>query len=294
VFKTGDLAVKAGQFKNIVFKEEFTGDQFQLMAERSLANSLIGGNAPLSPLVEGVDFLLLGKDAPLHAELLIHNGWGSGNTSFVQPHGPPVVFPQTPAAPPTNPGYWGASTRVDYKFDGDWVDTTDFTGIQSGKHNLLDVGAGLDFTDAQGASALRGTVDAQWEIAKKIAVFGALYGNYFDFRNVKTTEPSEQQTNYGGMIEGGYLIDPAVQLVARYSVSRMDSNFKTAGWGTFQEISAGVNWFGPNGDWGNHAKLTMDLTYLPNGTPGLAGLDYLSSGHDNSEVVLRTQLQIWF
>src|SRR5439155_6043233 len=63
-----DFAIRAGQFKDVVYKEEFTGDPVQLMTERSLANALIGGVA-LGPLVQGVDFMLVGKDAPVHAEL---------------------------------------------------------------------------------------------------------------------------------------------------------------------------------------------------------------------------------
>jgi hypothetical protein len=64
VFETGELGVRAGQFKDIVFKEEFTSDAAQLLSERSLANALVGGIAPPGKLIQGVDFLLLGNDAP--------------------------------------------------------------------------------------------------------------------------------------------------------------------------------------------------------------------------------------
>ncbi len=296
-FNLGDLAVRVGQTKDIVFKEEFTGDQNQLMAERSLANSLIGGNAPPSNLLQGVDFLLLGKESPIHAELELHNGYGGSNTSFAQPHGTATTFPQTPADPPTNAGNWGASARVDYKFFGDWTDTTDFTGINSGHHDLLDVGAGVDYTDAQGVQAIRYTVDAQYQISRKLSLFAAGYGSHFEFRNVAATAPGSKQNNYGGVIEGGYLLDPAWQLVARYDIVKLDSNFKVGGvtgQGTFQEAAVGVNWFGPNGSWGNHAKLTTDVTYLPNGSPAFGGLDILASGKNKNEFVLRTQFQLWF
>lgn len=290
----GDWAVKAGQTKDVVFKEEFTGDQNQLMVERSLANTLVGGNAPPSNLLQGVDILLLGKDNPLHAEVEVHDGYGSALTNFAQPHGVAVAIPQTPADPPANPAYWGVSTRVDYKVFGDWADTTDFTGVNSGKHDLLDIGGGADYTDAQGASAIRYTADAQWEISHKVAVFGAFYGSHFDFRGVKAGVPIAQN-NYGAMIQGGYMLDPSVQLVGRYAIVMLDNKFKIATVSTFQEIAVGVNWFGPNGDWGNHAKLSLDLNYLPDGVPGgTTGLDYLANGKKNEEVVLRTQFQLWF
>ena len=290
----GDLAVRAGQTKDIVFKEEFTGDQNQLMVERSLANTLIGGNAPPLNLIQGVDFLLIGKNNPLHAEVELHDGFGSALTNFTQPHGPPVVFPQTPVDPPTNPGYWGASARVDWKVFGDWADTLDFTGVNSGKKDLLDIGGGVDYTDAQGASAIRYTADAQYQISKKLAVFGAAYGSHFDFRGTKAGSPIVQN-NYGAQVEGGYLLDPSFQLIARYSVVSMDSKFRIASVGTFQEIAAGFNWFGPNGSWGNHAKFSLDVNYLPDGVPGgTTGLDYLANGKKNEEIVLRTQFQLWF
>jgi hypothetical protein len=292
VYQNADLAIRAGQTKDIVFKEEFTGDQLQLMAERSLANALVGGAAPPSNLLQGIDLMLLGKDNPLHAEFLIHDGYGSGNTNFTQPHGATVTFPQTPTAPPTNPGNWGVATRVDYKVFGDWADTQDFTGRNSGKHDLLDVGGGIDYTDAEGAAAVRYTVDAQYQMARKLVLFGALYGDHFDFRNVAAGVPGAQN-NYGAQVEAGYSLDAAWQLIARYSVSKMDDAFAIAGTSTFQEYGVGVNWFGPNGEWGNHAKVTLDLNYLPNGTPAEPGLDYLASPGD-AQLALRAQFQLWF
>ncbi len=296
-FNIGDLAVRVGQTKDIVFKEEFTGETNQLMTERSLANNLIGGNQPPSNVLQGVDFLLLGKENPLHVEVELHNGFGGANTSFAQPHGPATTFPQIPVDPPTNAGNWGVSARADYKVFGDWADTTDLTGINNGRHDLLDIGAGVDFTDAQGAQAIRYTVDAQYQISRKLAIFAAGYGSHYEFRNLAATAPASTQNNYGGMIEGGYLIDPAWQLVARYDVVKLDSNFKVGGaggQGTFQEAEVGVNWFGPNGSWGNHARLSTELCYLPNGVTAQSGLDYLASSKNNNEFVLRTQFQLWF
>ena len=100
--------------------------------------------------------------------------------------------------------------------------------------------------------------------------------------------------NYGAQIEGGYMISPALQLVGRYSLSKLDNSFKINNVGTFQEIAAGFNWFGPNGAWGNHAKFSLDLNYLPDGSPALTGLDDLATTGGHEELVLRTQIQIWF
>ena len=297
VFHTGDVAIRAGQYKDIVFKEENISDASQVMSERSLANTLVGGNQPNSNLTQGVDFLWLGKNNPLHAELLLGDGYGSALTAFGQPHGTPVVLPQTPTNPPVNPAYAGAAARVDWKVFGDWADTTDFTGINSGKKDLLDVGGGVDFTSAQAAQEIRYTVDVQYQLAHRISLFAAGYGDYFDYQHLKKGSPNFVN-NFGGVVEGGYLLTPAVQLTGRYSISAMDNRYKIAGQGTFQEIAAGFNWFGPHGAWGNHARFTTEVAYLPDGSPAAGGLEYLASPttrfRAKQEFALRTQFQIWF
>jgi hypothetical protein len=208
----------------------------------------------------------------------------TGNTDFTNNRD------VTPATTPTN---YGVSGRVDYKVFGDWVDTTDLTGKNSGKHDLLNLGAAFDYTDLQGSDDLRWAVDAQYQISHKLALFTGIYGNDISFRNVKSGSPTGRN-DLAGTIEGGYFLAPAWQLVARYAIVRADDQFKTAGQGTFNEIAAGVNYFlGEDGSWGNHAKLSVDLNYLPNGTPAAAGLDYLATSEDKAEVVLRTQFQLW-
>src|SRR5439155_52414 len=165
-----DLGLRAGQFKDPAFKEEAqTGDPTQLMVERSLANVLVGGVSS-GPLIHGVDLLLLGKDNPLHADLTLHDGDASGNTDFqnVLPSGAKSDF--------------GVAGRVDYKFFGDWADTASMNG-KGAKKDLLDVGGGVDFSQSDNTNAIRWDVDAQYLIAGRYTIFGALYGNNLDFRN---------------------------------------------------------------------------------------------------------------
>jgi hypothetical protein len=292
VWGNADLGVRAGQGKNIIFKEENVGDTAQLMVERSMAESLVGGNAPPSNLVQGVDFLVLGKENPFHADFQVNDGYGSGNTNFTQPHGTVPTFPQDPSAPPNNPGNFGTAVRLDWKVFGDWADTNDFTGKNSGKKDLLDIGGGVDYTDAEGATAVRYTIDAQYQIAQKLSVYVAGYGAHFDFRDTAAGVPGSQN-NYGAQAEAGYSLNRAWQLVGRLSISKLDDEFEVNGTSTFQEYAVGMNWYGPDGAWGNHAKFSFDLNYLPDGSPSLPGLDYLAS-QGNNQFVLRTQFQLWF
>lgn len=281
----GDLAVRAGQFKDIVFREETVGDRAQLFAERSLANATLGG-AALGSEVQGVDFLLTGREAPLHAELLFHDGLKSSNTDFKDNQ--PVVNPITGLTTQVATD-WGLATRVDYKFFGRWGDADDLTGV-AGREDLLVVGGGADVTQGDHLTTVHWTVDAQYQLKHKLTVFGGVYGAYTDFRN--QAGPSNRN-DIGGQVELGYFVTPAVQPILRYSLTKFDKDFKVGGEDTFHEIAAGVNWFlGPKGEWGNGAKLTFDVSYLPNGTPAFAGGDFLASPNKKDELVFRGQFQV--
>jgi hypothetical protein len=282
----GDLAVRAGQFKNIVFKEEFTPDRAQLMVERSLANSLLGG-AALGSETQGVDLLFIGADNPLHAELLIDDGIRSSNTDFRDNQ--PVTTVVGGVSTTTNVATdFGVAGRVDYKVFGKWKDVDDLTGT-AGRADLLVIGGGVDFSQGDNNSTVHYTMDAQYQLRRKLALLVALYGNQADLRN--TSGPSSR-SDWGVQVEAGYFITPALQAIARYSLVKFDSDFKTGGEDTFHEISGGLNWFfGKDGEFGHRARLTIDVNYLPNGSPALPGLDYLANPNKKDEVVVRTQLQ---
>lgn len=283
----GDLGIRAGQFKNVVFKEETTPDRSQLLVERSLVNSLLGGGA-LGSETQGVDLLYTGNDSPLHVDLLIHNGIKRSNTSFdnEQPIATTSGGVTTTKNVSTN---FGVAGRIDYKLFGRWGDGDDLTGVW-GRENLLVVGGGADFTQADHNNIVHWTADAQYQLHHKISLFAGAYGNFTDFRN--QAGPGNRH-DFGGQIEAGYFVTRSIQPVVRYSVTRFDKDFRVGGTRTFQEFAGGVNWFlGNGGQLGNRAKVTVDVTYLPDGTPAFAGGDFLASPNKKEEVVLRAQLQL--
>ena len=92
----------------------------------------------------------------------------------------------------------------------------------------------------------------------------------------------------------GYFLDPAWQLIARYGIVALDRDFKVGNQDKFHEIAAGVNFFlGDRGSYGNRAKITVDVTYLPNGSPAALGNDFRASPNKKDEIVGRAQLQLW-
>jgi hypothetical protein len=293
-FLGGNLAVRAGQFKDPVFKEEAgINDTAQLMVERSMANALVGGLATSSgnALVQGVDVLLVGGKTPLHLDVGYDDGDASGNTDFTNNRD--VTTVTTPVAPTND----GAFVRADWKVFGDWDDTTDLTGKAKGKEDLLDIGGGVTYSDQErstsvgGSESLRGTVDAQYLNAKNWTIYGALYGDHYDFRN-----PQGGENNWGALVEGGYFLNPATELVARYSLVRLDPAFPNEGRSIFHEIGVGADYYlGQDGSLANHAKLSADVNWEPRGTPsGLSGLDYQAVPNGKSAVVIRGQFQIYY
>jgi len=287
----GDVGIKVGQTKNYASKEQaIVGDTNQLMVERSLNDSVIGGNSMGGPLIEGVDFVYTGSKTPVHGDLMFNGGNGSGLSSFPD---------TTPAGLQNN---FGAAVRGDYKVFGDWADNADLTGQQA-KHDFLDIGAGADFTQGQTAlpvgtpssDAYRWDLDAQYTVAQKFVVYGAFQGDF-----VQANDPASvklvrhHMLNTGELIQAGYFLNPAWELAARYDVANIDKHDKIGAQGLFQEVGFGVNWFlGDQGSWGNHAKITFDADYLPNGNPTASGLDYLASPSDHTAVVFRAQFQLW-
>ena len=283
----GDLAVKFGQFKPQTFREEFMGDNFQLAAERSLANFLIGGT-PIGPRVQGVSLLLTGPTSPLHAEVLFGDGDRSQNTDFRDQQPATGTPPVLPAA--TN---WGAAGRVEYKFFGNWADQIDFTS-HTAKSDFLAIGAGIDMSQQDNANSYRYTVDVQYKLMQRLSAFAGFYGTHFDFRNVPVGGNSDRN-DYGGMAQVGFELSRQWEVFGRYSLVKFDKNFIAAGVDKqVHEITAGVNFYtGPDGSYGHHGKITIDVTYLPNGAPQFTQGGILNSINKRDELVLRGQFQLW-
>jgi hypothetical protein len=284
----GDLGIRAGQFKDIVFKEETTPDRAQLFAERSLVNFLIGGGA-LGPEVKGVDLLYTGRGSPLHAELAVHDGNKRENTTFDNEQ--PVTTTNAKGVTTTKnvSTNFGVAGRVDYKLFGQWGDGDDLTGVW-GRNDLLIVGGGADFTQMDHVNIVHWTADVQYQLLHRLALLAAVYGNHDVFRN---QAGAGERNDYGAQVELGYFITRSIQPIARYSITKLSRAFKVGGADTFHEIAGGVNWFfGKDGQLGNRAKITVDVTFLPDGTPVFAGGDFLASPNKKQEVVFRAQLQL--
>ena len=84
------------------------------------------------------------------------------------------------------------------------------------------------------------------------------------------------------------------QIVGRFGAVKVCHNFKIGNEDKFYEIAAGLNYFlGENGSYGNRAKISLDATYLPNGSPSAPGSDFRAAPNGHDEIVVRAQFQLW-
>jgi len=290
----GDLAVKGGQFVDPVFKEQFIGDAnsaVQLVAARSLLNDLIGGGL-IGPRVQGVEVLLTGNDNPLHVTAAFDDGGQSANTDFQQVK--TLNFANISGTVSSN---WGAAVRVDYKVMGDWKDADAFSA-KGNKQDLLVVGLGGNVTELDNAYAFLYTGDVQYNTMNgKLSLYAAFVGNYADLRNVSINGDGKL-ANYGFLVQAGYMVTDNIEVFGRWDWTRLDADFTgvVGDVANYNEVTLGANYYlGDNGSWGNHAKLTLDVTYLPQGSPiNFATGDVLQQTNDNgNELMLRAQFTLW-
>ena len=279
---TPDLAVKGGQFKESWAHERDVSGFQQLAVDRTLVDALLAGN--LTDRVQGVSLILGGtKDRPYRVEVAYHDGANSKNTNFQD-------FPSGAAAAVVGGAtHWGAGLRGEYKLSGDWANYKDFTAKGS-KADLLVIGGGADYTDRVGNDVLLTTVDAQWELADRLGVYGAAHANFTDPHSGTT---NISRTDYGGLVQAGYLLNKKWEVFGRYDFVKVDEDAVAAGKEDFfHEVTAGFNYYlGPDGSALHKAKLTVDFTYLPNGAPS----DQTQSGvlaSDDDEFLVRAQFQI--
>jgi hypothetical protein len=265
---------RIGQFKVPVHHEELSSSKRFLAVDRSVVNEILGGG--VTDRTQGVSVIYgnYKSDNPLNVEVAFHDGINEDNTNFVE-----ADFD------------YGVAGRAEYKAFGDWKGYSDFSAMKN-KEALLVVGAGADLSQSGDAEAIHATIDAQWEGTNGLGVYGALL-----LQNVEPGGGADDFTNFGGVVQAGYLLNPSWEIFGRYGLILFDDDQPTGGTGdledTFHEITVGFNYFlGDNGAAGHRAKFTVDLTFIPDSSPALEndGIGVLGDG--DSEIIFRAQFQL--
>jgi phosphate-selective porin OprO and OprP len=264
-----------------------------------------------------------GANTPFQGQLVFDDGDANTNTDYTNSLvSSSTAFSATGVTTTTTSvnTNFGVAFRGDYKVFGDWAQNGDLTGVGA-KKDFLDFGGGVDFSQGNtltsktttpfagtgattvttdtGSNVVRWTADGEYMMAKTFVLYAAVYGDNFNYRGTYPTGSDgathSGQNNYGQVFEAGYFLTPAWELAGRYSITELDKHFEVAGQKDFNEIGAGVNYFlGPDGDLGNHARISFDANYLPNGSPSETGLGYSAEGSGKAEVVFRTLFQLIF
>ena len=276
--------VVAGQFKDPLFHEQQSSSKYMLAVDRSLLNELIAAPAEF---VQGLALVYGNDSTSLHATLAAHNGAGSLNTPFTDSPGG--------LREATGDGEFGVTGRLEYRLSGDWDDYEDFTA-KGTETDLLVIGAAAEWTRADEVHAVFATADVQWEAAAGWSAYGAVLARYTDPRGDADVGAGDA-LDCGAMVQAGYLVSPSWEVFGRYAVTVLDRDGPAAGDGggrdgTSHEVTAGVNYYlGTGGGLIHRAKLTLDVTYLPDGAPSdQDGIGVLEAEDD--EVVVRGQFQL--
>ena len=267
---TPDYSFLVGQFKDDVYQEESTSSSKQLAVDRSLVNELLGGG--LTDYVQGVQLLYGPKDGPVKAAVAYHDGLNTDNTNYTNSGGAAGVTPD-----------YGGSARVTYKAFGDYRNYKDFTALGT-KEPLLVFGVGANYSAGGDDSIILHSGDVQYEPNGQLGLFAAYYGAYTD-------NALADGYNYGVMGQAGYLLKDGGpwEVFGRYSLTKFDDQggFVAAGGeDTYNEITGGLNYYFEK----HAAKVTVDVTYLPDGSPSVSGIGF--RGSDDDELVVRGQFQL--
>ncbi len=273
-----DWAIQVGQFYDPHVHEQTTLDPFLLAADRSLVNALLGGGQ--TDRVQGAMVIFDDRDR-WRAMAALHDGFNSDNTDFTDESGGSSAFLGV-----TNTDF-GVAGRVEHFFSGTRKAYNDFTALGT-TEDLLVLGAGADFSQGGDSDALFHTIDLQYENTSGLGLYGALHGVSRDV-GAGSPVPAGTYYDWGALAQGAYLFGRSLEGFVRYDVSFLDDDALPAGAeDTVHEITVGANYYFQ----GHKVKLTLDVNWLPNGSPSaVPGLGYLAT--DDDQVVFRAQLQLF-
>lgn len=254
-FDDSGWTVFGGQFKDPVHHERMMDDATQLAVDRSMADEYIGGG--WTGRTQGIG--LTYENDVIKGTVAYTDGNRQMNTMALD-NGPD----------------FGITGRLEWLVMGDRANYNSFSALGT-KEDMLVIGGGANWTEYGSTNVLYHTVDAQYESAGGLALYGAYLGAYGDYSSGSTYD-------WGLVAQAAYLIpDSQWEVFGRYSLVDYDNVSKD-----LHEIAVGFNHYLRN----HNAKITVDVTYLPNGAgTGDVGVGYVASG-DKDQVVLRSQFQL--
>ena len=297
--------LRAGQWKNFFNYEENTSSRTQQFAERSLVNQYYN-----TKWIQGI--LLGWESEKLRTYASYNDGGANRNLAAIQPNGEVID--------------WAFTGRVEYKLDGDWGQFKDMQGWRGSPFAAM-VGAAVNWQHAPGNppdgrpsignGQISPTTNDQLTLLTYTADFNlrgngwslwsAFLGNYlYDGGNAAVAQGIEGSLSYGAVVQGGFFVADALELIARYEFLRVNSGQAASDVNsalsrqTLNLATVGFNYYFNKND----VKFTLDAGWafdsiqFSNGLFGepIAGTDWrgTGTGTGNGGVVVRAQLQLLF
>ena len=262
-----NFAVKVGQYKEYIYHEQTVSYKRQLLVDRSLLNEVLNGG---ESYVQGID-LLWDNNSNLRADVGFTDGYNSRNTNFQDP--------------PTNAFDFGVHGRVEWLvFGKDFKGYTQFTSMGNKSGDFAVIGAGADWSQNGDINVIHHNADVQWN-GGPLSIYAAYVGVYTDFGN--SAAGADNNYDYGFVVQAGYMLNTQWEAFARYDWFHLDNQAASAE-DDFHEVALGVNYYMH----GQNAKVTIDVGWLPNGSPSTqTGIGVLANDGDN-EYFIRGQFQL--
>lgn len=284
VFENGLLLI-AGQYREPVLWEDVINDTHSLAVDQSVVNAVFNPGRS-----QGIWTHYSAEKWRMWAG--VNSGIRSSNTDFN-----------------TDPADWGATTRWEWKFAGDWSQFDQFTSPR-GSQFAAKLGGGLHFEQSAHVPGpvgpgLPGTLETNLFAYTADLMFKGDGWNIFGMGvglHSDTNGGVGSFDDFGFMVQGGVFVTDDIEPFVRYDVILPDSG--RAADSAFNTLTIGANYYLH----GQAAKFTFDLQYFfddvasnalvagaASGAPNSVGnrIGLLPSGEDG-QVAIRLQFQLLF
>jgi hypothetical protein len=289
-FGRSPFSIKAGQFKDPIWHERNLSEANQLAVDRSLVEYYLGGGQ--GSRVQGAA-LTFDQDR-FRGQLVAHDGFNSQNTKFFDAGGNGAGVGGESGVSPTNFGFSG---RGEFMLIGQrsrafnpFTEYDQFSSLHA-TQNILVVGAGADYSQADSNSLIAHSVDIQFNSTCGLSAYGAYVGAYRDISTNQGVAPGHYY-DPGFIAQAAYVIDDKFEPFVRYDWTHLDPASIAASSALsshlIQEVTVGANYY----LYGQKAKLTLDGSWLPNGAPGDSDALGVLKDSGHYEFLLRAQLQL--
>jgi hypothetical protein len=282
-FHDTPFAIQGGQIRDPLDHEQILFATQSMAVDRSLVDDIFAGG---EGIVQGADVTYgYDQDGPVRGQFAITHGLRNNDVTF--------------QGYPTTNANWGTAARVDWKLMGDWKSYDRFSALEL-KKDLLVIGGALDYTEAGDTGSLVQVADAQYDMTNGVSLYAAYLGRYTK-NNAGPISTNGGSTNFDqhpdtydstARVMAAYLYNEHLEPFIRFEYIQFDPAelTNTARGGNIDDITLGANYY----FYGQRAKLSTNLIYLPNGCPVSDSSinDILATPSPRNELVFQLQFQL--